>query len=414
MQFAILISVLVALLLGAFLLLTHVHSFFRIKSKELVQAFEQSNTRIFESLNNGVVTGDTIVTVQNLGTIKEMSGYHGAWLKQYTEIGVHDRKVARVVFTGVKISETTPNLYLEETNSPLVVVGNTRLEGNSYLPKQGIKAGNISGNYYQGSALHYGRVLKSKTILPELEPDWITYLEGLAQGVLIDKGESMALKKELKNSFHDPVHVIYNADPIFLEDEKITGNIVIQSRTKIVVGSQTQLMDVVLIAPEIIIKNGVNGSFQGIATKKIKVGKRCHLSYPSAMILLDQKVVYSNSQNNQLQNDKPDFMIEEGTMIEGVIVYLNKNKDKKAKRRLKTNLEIAPNVEIVGETYCQGNIDFQGKVLGSLYARQYIARQSGSVYLNHIYNGKILINPVVDYAGLPFVNSKNTIAKWLY
>ncbi|MFD2591856.1 hypothetical protein ACFSTE_13550 [Aquimarina hainanensis] len=414
MQFAILISVLVALLLGAFLLLTHVHSFFRIKSKELVQAFEQSNTRIFESLNNDVVTGDTIVSVQNLGTIKEISGYHGAWLKQYTEISVHDRKVSRVAFTGVKISETTPNLYLEDANSPLVVVGSTRLEGNSYLPKLGIKAGNISGNYYQGSALHYGRVIESKTVLPELKPEWLTYLEGLAQGILIDTGEPIAKQKELKNSFHDPVYVIYDTNPVFLEDEKITGNIVIQSKTKIVVGPQTELTDVVLIAPEIIIKNGVNGRFQGVATKKIKIGKRCHLSYPSAMILLDQNIAYSIPQNDQQQNDKPDFIIEEGTIIEGVVVYLNKSKDKKEKRRLKPNLKIAANVGVIGEVYCQGNIDFQGEVQGALYSRQYITRQSGSVYLNHIYNGKILINPVVDYAGLPFANSKNTIAKWLY
>lgn len=412
MQFAILISVLVALLLSAFLLLTHVQSFFRIKSKEIIEVFEESNKQLFVSLDIANQPTDTISTTIDYKTIKQIKKYQGAWLKQYVEVGIHNRKAVKVAYTGSERSEKTPNLYVEDTNSPIVVVGDTRLEGNSYLPKQGVKAGNISGNYYQGTNLYYGKVIESKISLPRLEPKWIEYLESISQGDFLDISNVIPLQKELKNSFVNPVQVVYSPEPVFLEENEITGNIIIQSLTKIVVRPESKLKDVLLIAPEIIISDDAKGAFQCIATKNISVGKRCHLFYPSSIILLDKKKLQKKDQNNQYQQAHPDIMIDKGTVIEGTIVYLNKTRDQIS--RIKTNLEIGTDIKIVGEVYCQGNIDFQGSVFGSLYTHQFIARQFGSVYLNHIYNGKVIQNPIVGYSGLPFLDTKNTIAKWLY
>ncbi len=412
MQFAILISVLVALLLGAFLLLTHVQSVFKIKSKELVLAFEQSNMQLFSTLDHDTTSNDTVRLVSEHKVVKQITNYHGAWTKNYSQVGVHGRKVARIAFTGSKLTSMTPNLYLENTNSPLVIVGNTRLEGNNYLPKQGIKAGNISGNYYRGTNLYYGRALESKTFLPKLKKEWVKYLDDIVNGAYIDKGIGISLEKELKNSFHKPIQTVYDFEPIFIEDQKITGNIVIQSKTAITIGQGSQLKDVLLIAPKIIVKDGVKGSFQVVATKTIHIGKKCYLSYPSAIVLLDKSLNQAVAQQNQVKNAKPDLMINSGSVLEGSVVYLMKNQNQKT--RIKTHIAIEPSVEVIGEVYCQGNIDFQGIIKGSMYTRQCIARQSGSIYLNHIYNGKILMNPIQDYSGLPFSNSKNNVTKWLY
>ncbi len=412
MQFAILISVLVALLLGAFLLLTHVQSFFKVKSQELIRAFEDSNTLIFNSLDVTSVVGDTVITRSGAKTTKHILNYHGAWIKRYAAVNVHNRKAARIAFTGSERSDKTPNLYLVDTNSPLVVVGNTRLEGNSYLPKQGVKAGNISGTYYQGNSLYYGSAIESRETLPKLESGWIVYLEEIVRGGLVDSATPIALENEIMNSFHKPVKLIYDTDDIFIDNEKIVGHILIQSNTKIVIESGAQLKDVLLVAPRIVIKNDVKGSFQAIATKNMEIGKRCYLSYPSAAIVLDKNMLLKSANNNQIQNYIPDFSIGSDSVIEGSVVYL-KNKNR-TDDRIKTHLIIAPRAEVVGEVYCEGNVDIQGTVRGSMYAMQCIARQAGSIYLNHMYNAKVLKNPVQDYSGLPFVNSKNSIAKWLY
>ncbi len=412
MQFALLISVLVALLLSAFLLLTHVQSFFTIKTQEVLQTSALTNQQIFKSLPERITTKDTIVTTEGDKQQKIFTNYHGAWTKVFSQIETHHQKIKKTALIGSTFDQKSPNLYLSNTNSPLVIVGDTRLEGNSYLPKQGVKAGNISGNYYQGSSLYYGRVIESEATLPKVDQQWISYLERLSNGSLLNEEHSISLKKELKHTFYKQGQNISSPSTIILGDEDIAGNITIQSAIQIIVHSTAKLEGVILIAPNIIIKDNVKGNLQAIATKKITVGKGCYLSYPSALILFDQNKIKNTTEGTTSQNKEPDFTISKNTLIEGSVVYLKKQKD--TQNRIKTHLKTELGTEIIGEVYCEGNIDFQGIVRGSVYTRQFIANQSGSIYLNHVYNGKILNNPIPNYAGLPFINSKNSVAKWLY
>lgn len=412
MQFALLISVIVAILLSAFLLLTHVQSFFRIKSQELITASDLVHQHLVASLSAPKISKDTIETNIDQSTLKLMSSYHGAWLKTVSKVTIRNKSMAKTAYTGSPLDPKSPNLYLANKNAPLVVVGDTRLEGNSYLPKQGIKAGNISGNYYQGSSLFYGRSMESKEQIPDLDPAWIQYLTSLSTGALIDENSIISLEREIKNSFHKPSKIIYSNQTMLLGNETISGNVVIQSTSKIIVTAAANLTDVVLIAPTIELHNNVKGRMQLIATKKIHIGKRCHLSYPSSVILIDKTIVPTNTQGNNAQNRIAMLAIDTNAKIEGTVTYLNNAK--KTQNRIKTHIKVEKNAEIIGEIYCQGNIDFQGVVKGSLYTNQFIANQSGSVYLNHLYNGKVLRNPIADYAGLSFKNSKKKVAKWLY
>lgn len=413
MQFALLISVIVAILLSAFLLLTHVQSFFRIKSDELVTGVEFNNAEIFKSLEEPNVYNDTLIVVDGSKKIKLVSNYHGAWQKVFSEIEIHNRTTKKAAYTGTALNDKTPNVYLSNTDSPLVVVGNARLEGNCYLSSQGIKAGAISGKHYQGSEMLYnGRIIESTEDLPEINPKWLTYLHALTKGEFIVEENIIPLKKENKNSFNKPSLLIYDSNPIIIGDEKIIGNICVQSETKITISSFAQLEDVILIAPTIIIDDDVKGKMQLIATKKIKIGKRCQLSYPSSATLLDQNKISIGSTDNSSQKREPNFTIDTNTKIEGAIIYLGQKVSDED--RFKINIKIEPDVEIIGEIYCQGSIGFQGTVKGSVYTNYFIADQYGSIFLNHIIDGKILQNSIPDYAGLPILNSKNTVAKWLY
>lgn len=412
MQFALLISVLVAILLSAFLMLTHVQSFFRIQSQELIEITGIANKNIFEGLGETNSIKDTVTTQIGSTTTKLTIGYHGAWKKIISEAGVRERKIIKTAYTGSEVDVKTPNLYLVNKNSPLVVVGTTRLEGNSYLPKQGIKAGNISGNYYQGSSLYYGKAIESKESLPLIDAQWISYLRSVSKGDFMNEENVIPLETEIKNSFKKPSKIIFNTDVINVFNQNITGNIILQSKTKIVVHATSQLEDVLLIAPIIVIKNNVKGKMQLIASKKLQIGKGCYLSYPSSLILFDETKVQNTSQQSNTQNRDIDFNIDQNTVIEGSIAYLQSNNQ--VQDRIKTHLKIEDKVQVIGEIYCQGNMDFQGTVKGSLYTQQFIANQSGSLYLNHLYNGKVLLNPVPGYVGLSFSNSKNSVAKWLY
>ncbi|MBW1296907.1 polymer-forming cytoskeletal protein [Aquimarina litoralis] len=411
MQFALLVSVIIAILLSAFLLLTHVQSFFRIKSQELISATELANNQLLASLQTPTISDDTIQNTLDSKTTKLISNYHGVWTKTVSDVIVKNRKVSKVAFSGSETDIKTPNIYLANKNAPLVIVGNTRLEGNSYLPTQGIKAGNISGNYYQGSSLYYGNVYESKETIPTLEDTWISYIESLTKGILIDEELMIPLANEVLNSFYNTPKLIYSTETIFLGNERIAGNVIVQSASKIIVGSAAKLTDVILIAPNIEVQNNVVGSFQAIATKKITIGKRCLLSYPSALVLLDKNKMNTNQDNAALHKN-PDFTIHKNTQIEGTIVYIKLKEE--VQNRTKSHIKVDENVNVIGEIYCDGNIEFSGVVKGSLYAQQFVTKASGSIYLNHLYNGKVLKNPIIKYAGLPFTETKKNVAKWLY
>ncbi len=412
MQFALLISVIIGVLLSSFLLLTHVQSFFRIKSNELINASDLVNQQLFKSLENPVITTDTISHTIDNKSIKLISNYHGVWTKIMTTVEIENRNVAKKnALVGSSQNLQTPNLYLANKNTPLVVVGDTRLEGNSYLPDQGIKAGNISGEYFQGSRLYYGTIRKGKEDLPELDPAWVSYIERLSKGLDIDQEDIIPLQNEIENSFYKPAKVVYSDAPISLTNQKISGNIIIQSTSTITINAATQLTDVILIAPTIRVHNNVKSRFQILATKKIEIGKNCHLSYPSSVTFFDIGSATSTQEKNSSQR-VPEIVIDEGTKIDGAMVFIKKNEKKINYAR--TNIKTHNNTQFIGEIYCQGNIDFQGTVKGSLYTNQFVANQKGSIYLNHIYNGKVLNNPIPNHAGIPFKNSKKSVVKWLY
>ncbi|MDC9722882.1 MAG: hypothetical protein PSN34_08915 [Urechidicola sp.] len=60
-------------------------------------------------------------------------------------------------------------------------------------------------------------------------------------------------------------------------------------------------------------------------------------------------------------------------------------------------------------------MELKGTVKGMVTTDAFIALQSGSVYINHIYNGRI-IEPQLQaqYCGLQLATTKTKVAKWLY
>ncbi|RZS98808.1 hypothetical protein [Aquimarina brevivitae] len=409
MQFALLVSVIVALLLGAFILLTHTQSVFKIKSDELITAYEELNTALLQ-LPEKITINDTIREESPNSVTKLHLSYYGLWLKAHAQVTKHGRSVAKTALIGSASIPQSPNLYLCNTNAPLVVVGSTRLEGNVYLPEQGIKAGNIAGNYYQGTRLYYGTAYQSSTTLPELDPQWIAYLNGLIDPPQQSRDTFTTLTNEVKNSFQHPVRYVFNPDPVFIGNQKLYGNIIIQSLSSVTISAASDLQDVIIVAPRIKIENGVTGRMQLFATQKLEIGSNCQLNYPSSALLYDTQV--NKPTNNTAIDRAPDFRIQPNTEIQGTVLYLKKSKERTS--NVKTNLKIDPEVMITGEVYCQGNLDMLGTVQGALYTQQFTANQSGSIYLNHLYNTKVLINPVEDYAGLPLGNQTQRLAKWLY
>jgi len=404
LQLTLFISVVIALLLGAFILYVQLQDKVEKQHYFVQETINNAQRGIEYSLRNKLLFNDSIsLLADDDKSIKIKSSYWGMFTKVTSEATIKNFRFKKVAFIGVKKdSEKKIALQLADFNKPLVLVGKTNIHGNAFLPKQGVKSGYIAGVPFYGTQLINGKISVANQ-LPEFSSGKKKYFKNIftkpkADSDFID----LDRKREWQNSFMRETKVVYSNSAIHLYGVNLKGNIKIQSATKIIIDTSTKLTDVLVVAPIIEIKENVAGVFQAIASEELIVNEGVKLDYPSALVLTD----------SDKEDAKSLIHMNKGSHIKGMLVYLGKD----GFNNNKTQLFLDQDTEVTGEVYCNRNIELLGSVYGSIYAANFIAKQSGSVYLNHIYNGTILIDELPnEYVGLSFTkNSNKSVLKWMY
>lgn len=413
MQYVIFMAVVIALLVFAFILLTYTQQQFRLKTNNYVQTIHNSNLGIDYSVKKNLgynepfkikfseKLNDEITIIQErwgvFDVVKSTSNIKNTTFTKTALVGG---------FTNDKIA-----LYLQDNNQPLVVVGTSKIEGVTKLPKQGVKQGSIAGNSYINNQLIYGSIGLSNEKLPKIEN--IEAIKALCQGAIqLNNTEGFELTDNLtfSNSFTAPTKIFKSFSSLDLQDITLTGNIIVQSNTAIKIYESASLTDVILIAPNIEVNDNVKGNFQALATKKITLGKNCDLRYPSSAVIYDKK----NNQSSSIENGNQDLnaiFIDKNSEIKGIVCFLSEN----IENNFKPQITLEKNANVTGEVFCNGNFELKGSINGSVYTKGFIANEFGSVYQNHIYNGEILTKDFPNqYSGLFLEDYKKSVVKWLY
>ena len=415
LQLTMFIVIVIALLLLIFIILINTHKRFKIQTDFVLETIENANKGVDYLLQNELRFNDTIrVNLQDedYKILNVHRDYWGIFEKVISTSKIKKNTFKKIALLGAiqPINDRTA-LYLEEQNRPLVVVGNTKIQGLVYLPKQGIRIGNISGHSYYGSQLIDG-LTKTTCGLPEILKqtlEQIKTIENNSDAINSNQFLDLIKTRTHQNSFFNPMQVVYNFSAINLSGVSLTGHILVQSETEIIVESSSNLKDVILVAPTIEIMDQVKGTFQAIASKEIKIGKHCVLGYPSAIVLKDdtKKLVASSFQNDE----DVQISIDDNSIVKGVVVFIGEVE----LNNFKAQIVVEEQSIVEGEVYCNRNLELKGSVYGSVFTSSFVAKQSGSVYQNHIYNGRILIDELpLEYVGLTFENSKKGVIKWLY
>ena len=330
LQLTTFIIVVIALLLTAFILLVHVHKQFRIQSNFTIETTKQSNQGVNYTLQNPIRINDTTtINFQNEDdkTLRVYRNFWGVFEKVVSTATIKNKHFEKLALVGSKQSENNRTaLYVQDNNKPLVLVGNTKIKGLTYLPRLGVKPGYISGQSYYGSKLIYGTT-RVASRLPKLSLELINHIEQLeylnsklpqSQFLNIEEGGNHS------NSFLKPLQVIYSNNAIDLRSIQLTGHILLQSKSKITVHPSSNLRDVVLIAPEIEIKPNVVGNFQAIASKEIIVANNVQLNFPSALVLNEKREI---KQLNDLSliEEEHKISINENSTIKGSVVFIGQD-----------------------------------------------------------------------------------------
>jgi hypothetical protein len=415
LQLTMFILVVIALLLASFVVLLQTHRRFNLQTDFVLETINNSQKGIDYALHNPITLNEINsidLNDEDYKTLSVKRDYWGMFEKVTSISKIKTNAFTKAALVGAVQSKTNRTaLYIKDNNKPLVLVGNTKIQGTVYLPKQGIRPGNISGKSYYGSQLIYGKTQLSRAF-PKLLPETLEHIKALSVNETHFKQDQfldLDKNKVHQNSFLKPLQVIYSNTDITLSEVNLTGHIRIQSKTKIVVEAIATLKDVVLIAPEIEIKNNVEGRFQAFATTQLTVGENCKLNYPSALVLNENEITIEN--NDSIKSLNQRITIDKETTINGVVVFLGRFKS----NNYKPQILIEENVSIKGEVYCEQNLELKGSVLGSVFTNNFIATASGSIYQNHIYNGTIIVNDLPqEYIGLSFENTKKGVLQWLY
>jgi cytoskeletal protein CcmA (bactofilin family) len=411
LQFTIFIGVIIALILAGLVMLQNTHNFFIQQSKATIENIQLANSGIsFLKQQDYLITDTT--------AIEKLSDMNQKVEVQSSQWGIYEKAIVKTThrkkifyksaLLGTQIDDVKrPNLFLQDNFKPLVVVGNTLLKGNIFLPGQGIKSGYIAGESFYGLELLSGNSYKSDTKLPELKIWFKKGIENLSNQEFSPKnyvGGNEMIK--CKNSFIKPTKMWYSKAEILLNNTDLTGNIIVKSDSKITINNTATLKDIILIAPIIIIQDGVSGNFQAIASKQLKVGRDCKLSYPSALVFMQEK-----NESRDFQKFGVPIFIDINTEIRGSVLYLKSTQE----LDFKTQICLDEATIVKGEVYCEGNFELKGKVVGSVYAQQFIVNKAGTVFINHIYNGQIVNDNFPEaFCGLLFKDNRKGVAKWMY
>lgn len=414
LQLTMFMVVVIALMLAAFIILVDTHKRFNIQTDFVLETIDNANKGIDYVLKNDVSLNETLVVNledQDFKTLNVHRDYWGLFEKVMASSKIKSNSFSKIALVGASQPEDRMALYIEDQNKPLVVVGNTKIQGMAYVPEQGVRTGNISGHSYYGSQLIYGQTRTSGE-LPELLNETVEHIKNIVNTTeQIEPNQFLDINK-LKvhqNSFYNPVQVFYSNTEITLFDVKLMGHIIVQSKTKITVDASSTLKDIILMAPIIEIKAESKGTFQAFATKEITIGENGNFDYPSAFVLMEDAKYKQPDENIGISNETPFIKVNKGTNIKGIIAYFGDTKNYTAQ------VFVGEEVIVTGEIYCNQNLELSGTVYGTVYTSGFVANQSGSSFQNHMYNATISIDDLVqEYIGLSFEDSKKGVMKWLY
>ena len=399
LHFAVLIATVVGLLLISFLLITKTHSFFKTQSRDFIEAVDAVNFGLKSALlSNELQISDSINYIFNGHELSISKSFLGAFELYKTT----DQKsgFSKIALSGARYKKDFPSIYLQDNFLPLVVSGETYIEGTTYLPESGVKSSAISGHHYTGGTLIYGPIKKASKNFPSLDIAWQEYFEKLLKFVPSSKDKVAEFNKDISNSFFNTPIYLYDQRPILL-DNTYLGHIIIKSDKQITVSSFCNLDQVTVIAPIVKIEEGFRGSVHVLASDSIVIDKKVFLEYPSSLsVLVKQK---DSEQQSAI-------VINQNATVKGNIIYIEEQQEE-----LSSNILIEKDAVFEGAIYAQGAVEIKGEVTGSIYTHYFVAKEFGNIYRNHIYSGRIVTKDIKDnFCGLPLANYKKGIAKWLY
>lgn len=310
---------------------------------------------------------------------------------------IHGRySFEKIALNGTK-AEAGLSLFIADLGRPIALGGNTRLEGDCYLPKSGLKRAYINGQNYIGAQMIYGRKFESKPSLPGIEPDFFQQKFGV-------KGNFKTWENNdsLVQSFANPADHYVSDNVLALDGNFVKGHVILEAKDSIFVAANCELSQVILKAPIVHFERGFEGDVQVLASKKIRLEEEVILKYPSVLVCVE--VDYPNDSQNGIE------IGENAQVLGGIIAH-----SETPNFRRPVYLKLDHGTNVCGLVYSSGIGELKGECNGSVYLKKLYLKTTSSEYENHLLNATIKNELPAEFI-IPEVfnlNKKLTTITWL-
>lgn len=396
-QMTLIVSLIITLSLSMFLLHRFYLKQFLYNYMSSVQLQEDINSATLLIENEKIIWPENkrIINISDQGKVKCKLDSWGFYSIINFETLKKNKKLqtTRLFGNNLFLQDILPSIYYSPKKKFLSVGGNTYLSGALYLPENGLQKATLEGKSYNRSKLHFGQVYQSKENLPFIHEQHISLIEQILNGnyAVYNSEEVIISQSENVNSFKN-TGLTFNLEDIELQnDSKYNGKIIIKGGDRIVLDSTCVIDNCIVFANEIVLKSGFKGRGQFFARDVFKIEEGVTINSPSVLCMWNP-------------GGFANMSIANNCRIYADIIVNGKPRKKIAVLKIGIS-------ELCGQIYCDGMLQFNGVLFGSLYANNIVFLDHYFPVENYLYNVCIDVTRLpLEYVGVslfdPFVNQR--------
>lgn len=262
-------------------------------------------------------------------------------------------------------------IYLSESRNSLGVCGATKIIGDVYVPKRGIERSYIEGKSYQNKELYSGKKYSSSKEIPKLLKSTQLAIEEVY--LQPDSSKPFPTDSNRIECFEKTEYLLNEPTAI---DQLVRGPVIIRSNETITIQKEANLLNTIIVAPDVVVEDGFKGTLQIFATHTIVLGDDVTLEFPSNLIVKSLKTNFNAT----------GITIGEHCNIAGNLAYIQPGSSLK----IKGLISIGKESVIKGEVYSNRRTELKNcTIYGEVYTNSFYLKTHSSTYNNQLLDVEI-------------------------
>ncbi len=285
-----------------------------------------------------------------------------------------------------------PALWVCNRRKAVSFAGKTVLFGEAWLPENGLQYVQMHSRFFEGKALDKEQIKISREELPATDPAVRKSIEALWQ---LPEDTLCAGNLSAGRSFRESALCGGIAGERL--DGDVRGRIIVKGE-RIVIGSESHLQDVLIVAASVRIESGFTGKVQVFARDSVVLEEGVLLEYPSGIYL---------------QGEAPEGYLKMGDACE-VNGYVVVEERAPLKGRPKACYIQPESARVRGLLRVDGIAQVQGDVTGSAWLRESYYFAPEGFYSDILYNTRFFATDEFPYPLWQEGAYERRCVQWLY